>query len=491
MNNIALAVIAFVIVIGPLILIHELGHFIAARLIGVTVLEFGIGFPPRALKLFEQGGTEFTLNWLPIGGFVRPLGEDFVRPVGDAATDEERLAFEKRQNEQSSLQARNIKTKSVMEAGPWQRIFFMIAGVLMNLLAGLILFALASLVGIPVLKSATVAVRGIAPNSTAAQAGLQVGDVITGVNGHTIAFSDDLQSALVGKTGVAVPLTVKRGDQTLSVSLASTAAAPISGMSGVFIMDVNAGSPGEKAGLKYGDHVLKMDDQVISVTNDLFTFDNAHLGKSVLMTFERDGKTQTVTIQMNAQAPAIGAGIATLPDDAIGKTDEPSKKIIVILETTGLELLNLNPITKVEAQPIGVAISDGFAGVWNVIASTVTVPIRIIRGQLSVQQARPASIVGISGMGAQVIQQSVDLKQSYPLLNFAAVISVAIGITQLLPIPGLDGGRILFVLIELLRGKPLKPEREGMVHLIGLLLLLGFMAIFIVNDVLNPILLPK
>ncbi len=486
MNNIALAVIAFVIVIGPLILIHELGHFIAARLIGVTVLEFGIGFPPRALKLFEQGGTEFTLNWLPIGGFVRPLGEDFVRPVGDAATDEERLAFEKRQNEQSSLQARNIKTKSVMEAGPWQRIFFMIAGVLMNLLAGLILFALASLVGIPVLKSATVAVRGIAPNSTAAQAGLQVGDVITGVNGHTIAFSDDLQSALVGKTGVAVPLTVKRGDQTLSVSLSPTAVAPAttaaySDIGGVFIVDVSAGSPGEKAGLKYGDHVLKMDDQLVATNNDLFTFDNAHLGKSVLMTFERDGKTQTVTIQMNAQAPAIGAGIATLPADAM----------LPMISATGLELLDLNPVTKVEGQPIGVAISDGFASVWNVIRTTVSVPLQIIRGQLSVQQARPASIVGISGMGAQVIQQSVDLKQSYPLLNFAAVISVAIGITQLLPIPGLDGGRILFVLIELLRGKPLKPEREGMVHLIGLLLLLGFMAIFIVNDVLNPILLPK
>jgi len=486
MNNIALAVIAFVIVIGPLILIHELGHFIAARLIGVTVLEFGIGFPPRALKLFEQGGTEFTLNWLPIGGFVRPLGEDFVRPVGDAATDEERLAFEKRQNEQSSLQARNIKTKSVMEAGPWQRIFFMIAGVLMNLLAGLILFALASLVGIPVLKSATVAVRGIAPNSTAAQAGLQVGDVITGVNGHTIAFSDDLQSALVGKTGVAVPLTVKRGDQTLSVSLSPTAVAPAttaaySDIGGVFIVDVSAGSPGEKAGLKYGDHVLKMDDQLVATNNDLFTFDNAHLGKSVVMTFERDGKTQTVTIQMNAQAPAIGAGIATLPADAM----------LPMISATGLELLDLNPVTKVEGQPIGVAISDGFASVWNVIRTTVSVPLQIIRGQLSVQQARPASIVGISGMGAQVIQQSVDLKQSYPLLNFAAVISVAIGITQLLPIPGLDGGRILFVLIELLRGKPLKPEREGMVHLIGLLLLLGFMAIFIVNDVLNPILLPK
>ena len=105
MSDFVLAVIAFVIVIGPLIFIHELGHFLAARLVGVTVLEFGIGFPPRAIKLFEQGGTEFTLNWLPIGGFVRPLGEDFVRPVGEAATDAERAVVERRQGERQAVEA--------------------------------------------------------------------------------------------------------------------------------------------------------------------------------------------------------------------------------------------------------------------------------------------------------------------------------------------------------------------------------------------------
>jgi len=93
MSDFLLAVISFLIVLGPLILIHEFGHFIAARLAGITVLEFGLGFPPRAVKLFEQGGTIFSLNWLPIGGFVRPLGEDFVKPVGDQATEKERAAF--------------------------------------------------------------------------------------------------------------------------------------------------------------------------------------------------------------------------------------------------------------------------------------------------------------------------------------------------------------------------------------------------------------
>src|SRR5688500_7057740 len=103
MNEFLLAVISFLIVLGPLVLIHELGHFIAARLVGITVLEFGIGFPPRAVKLFEQGGTIFSLNWLPIGGFVRPLGEDFVKPVGESATEAERKAYMQYQADMEAL----------------------------------------------------------------------------------------------------------------------------------------------------------------------------------------------------------------------------------------------------------------------------------------------------------------------------------------------------------------------------------------------------
>jgi regulator of sigma E protease len=140
-----------------------------------------------------------------------------------------------------------------------------------------------------------------------------------------------------------------------------------------------------------------------------------------------------------------------------------------------------------QGQPLGVAIQQGVSDAWGVLRSTVDVPLNLIKGTLNIQDARPASVVGISQMGAQVIQDSLDAKQSYPIWRFAAIISIAIGITQLLPIPGLDGGRILFVLIELLRGKPMKPEREGMIHLVGLMLLLGFMLIFVVNDLFNPI----
>src|ERR1700712_5735902 len=149
MSDFVLAVIAFIIVIGPLILIHELGHFFAARLVGVTVLEFGIGFPPRLIKLFEQGGTEFTLNWLPIGGFVRPLGEDMIKPADEKSTEKEREAFEKQQAELEQLGKKRVKTKSVMEAGPWQRIFFMAAGAGMNFVGAFLILVIAGMIGRP------------------------------------------------------------------------------------------------------------------------------------------------------------------------------------------------------------------------------------------------------------------------------------------------------------------------------------------------------
>ena len=454
-------------------LIHELGHFIAARLIGVTVLEFGIGFPPRAIKLFEPGGAEFTLNWLPIGGFVRPLGEDFVRPVGDAVTDEDRAAFEQRQATQSALEARHIKTKSVMEAGPWQRIFFMIAGVGMNFLGGFLLFVLAGLIGIPVVQSATIQVLGLAANSPAAQAGVQVGDVFTGLNGKPVAFSADVLQAFSGKIGQDVPITVKRGDQQLNLTLkpSSTASAEVGG---VFVLDVQPNSPGEKAGLQIGDRITQLNDQSIKVAKDVYDFGNANFGKQVTMTYNRAGVSQTVTLTLNAKSPAIGVGIGSLLTDA----------------TSGVQLADMHPVTKVQGLSLGDALKAGLADTWRIVVSTVSVPVDLIKGTLSIQQARPSSVIGISQMGAQVIQQSVDTHQSYPILNFAAIISVAIGLTQLLPIPGLDGGRILFVLVELLRGKPINPEREGMVNLVGLMVLLGFMLIFVVNDLLNPAVLP-
>src|SRR5215831_18412111 len=134
LGGLGLAIVAFLIVLGPVVLIHELGHFLALRAIGVTVLEFGLGFPPRALKLFEQGGTIFSLNWLPAGGFVRPLG------------DQDRLKWEIRQDELEAQGKKRLNAKTVNEANPQQRIVFLAAGIVFNLIGAFVVMVLAAMI---------------------------------------------------------------------------------------------------------------------------------------------------------------------------------------------------------------------------------------------------------------------------------------------------------------------------------------------------------
>ncbi len=484
LSNIALDILAFVVVIGPLILIHEIGHFVAARMIGVTVLEFGIGFPPRVVKLFTQGGTDFTLNLLPIGGFVRPLGEDMVRPVGDETVDKERIEFEKRQAEQSKSAdeegkaKRPIKTKSLMEAGPWQRIFFMIAGVGMNLITGFVLFVIVAMSGVPQLVSARVQVLAVAANSPSQQAGLQAGDVITGLNGEKVETSQDIDDLIGNRDAKEIKLVVKRGEQELNINVKPADVALISESGKVIVTDVSPGSPAATVGLKFGDQIIRVDNQDIKSNNDLLKYNEAHLEQEVTLTYSRNGQTGTVKLTPRKSPPAgqgpIGASIKTLQTDP----------------AYGLQLIDMDPVTRTVPLPFGESLRKGLDDTVKLVKTVISAPVNIIRGTLSVQDARPVSVVGIAGMAGQVVKNASDNHQGgAPILQFAAIISVAIGITQLLPIPGLDGGRILFVIVELLRGKPMKPEREGMVHLIGLMLLLGLMAIFVVNDIVNPLVL--
>jgi regulator of sigma E protease len=225
-----------------------------------------------------------------------------------------------------------------------------------------------------------------------------------------------------------------------------------------------------------GDRVVSVDNQPMCSTNDLFAFESSRLGKQVTFGFVRNGQFQSAPVTLNSQMPGIGAEIMTQrATDGFGVQ----------------KISDHDPVFVNQPLPIGTAIQQGLSDTWGVVYTTLDVPARLLRGTLTLQDAHPVSVVGISQMGAQVIQSAIDEGQTYPILRFAAVIGVAIGLTQLIPIPGLDGGRILFVIIELVRGKPMKPEREGFVHLIGLMLLLGFMLIFVVNDLINPVLLPR
>jgi regulator of sigma E protease len=179
----------FIVGIGILIVLHELGHFLVARSLGVEVEEFGIGFPPRLVKLFEAGGTVFSLNWIPLGGFVRPKGENDPSVPGGLAA-----------------------------ASPWVRLAVLVAGPLTNLLLGVILsIILLHSIGEPIPNK--VLIQGVLPESPAALVGLQGGDTIVSVNGEAITTVEQLQQSIQANLGEPTEIVYERGGQRNEVTV--------------------------------------------------------------------------------------------------------------------------------------------------------------------------------------------------------------------------------------------------------------------------------
>jgi regulator of sigma E protease len=189
MNTSILGGITFVVVFAGIILVHELGHFFVARLMGIEVEEFGIGFPPRAIKLFTWKGTDFTLNWIPLGGFNKIKGEDDPGIPGGMAA-----------------------------ANPWKRIPVLLAGVAMNLLTAVLVYTiLFSQMGIPDAHTAVVA--AVDPGSPAATAGLKVNDIIVTAAGTPINGYTQLVAITRNYLGKPLALTVSRDGQSLDITL--------------------------------------------------------------------------------------------------------------------------------------------------------------------------------------------------------------------------------------------------------------------------------
>ncbi len=187
--SVLFSILQLVVALSVLIILHEIGHFLAARITKVDVEEFGLGYPPRALTLFEINGTKYTLNWLPLGGFVRLKGEvDTDTPGGLHA------------------------------ASPWARLFIYAAGPLMNFLVGVLIFAfMYTQTGAP--DYTKVEIVGVASGSPAEQVGLQDGDIITGVAGITVDSTQILSETIYANLGEDVDLSFMRGEQAYQVSI--------------------------------------------------------------------------------------------------------------------------------------------------------------------------------------------------------------------------------------------------------------------------------
>lgn len=354
-----LRILEFILSLGVLIFLHELGHYLTSKLFKIEVEEFGLGFPPRLVKLFRIGETDFTLNWIPFGAFVRPKGENDPAVPGGLAN-----------------------------ASPLKRLCVLFGGPLMNLLTAVILFAVIyARVGVP--DMSRVLVAGVTENTPAQSAGIQPGDIFISADGSPITTASDLQTIVQTKLDLEMTFVLQRGDQQITLN---------------------------------------------AVPRKEHPSDQGPLG---------------VTLGVPYKSGSIGETIPL----AFKMTYYQSKELI-------------------------------------------SLPVRLLQGTVAASEARfvgPKGMYDIYSQARQLDEENAGSAIPAATVNtlwLLANISIALGVTNLLPLPALDGGRMLFVLPEIVLRKRVPAKYENMVHMIGFLLLLILMVVITAQDILNPIVLP-
>ncbi len=482
-NSFLSAVIAFGIILIPAIIIHELGHFFAAKMVGINVLEFGIGFPPRMVRLFMWGETEFTLNWLPIGGFVRPLGEDMIGPVV-----EEDVVYEEDGkpkaieyiSEREELIARGVpedKLVSVNEAKPIHRIFFMVAGAGANFISAILLFIIAALLGLPTEVGARVQVLEIPAESAFNIDAIAPGDAIERVNGELFATTGEMLEALRSSAGETVTLSMRRFDDDFESYEVSLSPSDAQANAYILVLEVIEDMPAHLAGVLPGDRIMALNGQALDYIDpmaDLHATILENAGSEMSVTVMRDGEEleffMTPAETASPSRGRIGLGLIAQYEAADG----------VVYQTA-------NPQVEFIPLPVGDAVVYGFQRTGDVLGMIIALPGQLISGAISPEEARPVSVVGISQIGSQFLQSSIENGAPSIILDFLGLVSIFLGFTNLLPFPPLDGGRVVFVLIEMVRGKPVPIQVENLVYRIGIALLLGLGVIVIIYDIINPL----
>lgn len=355
-----LTIIAFIFVIGILITVHEIGHFVAAKWSGIKVEEFALGFPPR-IASFKKGETQYTIGLLPFGGYVKMLGEE------DVSKD----------------------PRSFGNQTPGKRFLVSIAGVIMNFVLAWVLLV--------------------------------------------IGFS-------VGMTPLATP-----SDQVPGTRVKSQ----------VFVAEVMKDSPADKAGLQPGDELISASSASGSVDfkslSDVSSFTKNNLGKEVKIELKRsnDNMEKTATISSNADAP-LGVGIL---DQAVVR--------VPIYLAPWVALKEMWAIMKVMFSFLG-----SFFGLL------------FSKAEISNQVGGPVAIFNLSGAAARA--------GAMALLQFIALLSINLGLVNILPFPGLDGSRAFFIILEKIFGKRvLKEESENIIHNVGFLLLIALIIAITYKDIVK------
>ncbi len=445
-------VVMFLVIMTLLVFVHEMGHFLIARRCGVRVEVFSIGFGPEIYGWTgRDSGTRWRISALPLGGYVKFFGD---ADAASGPTDQTALSADERRV--------SFHSKSV-----WQRMAIVAGGPLANLLFALIaLMVLFMVLG----RSYTPSVIGVVePNGPAAAAGLQVNDRIVAADGRRIdSFEDVLQTAQMNP-GISIPVTVQRGDRKIDVAVKPAVRELVDrfgtshrlgelGISSLnslpVIGTVNAGSAAEKAGLKAGDRVVAVDGKEIASFLALREIIVASPEKPLNLTVERQGQPLSL-IATPARVTAKAAD---------GKTSEIGQ-------------LGFVNATVSEHQRLGPVSALGYAGEQIVFMTETifTVIKQIILGLRPANEiGGPLRIAKVSGEASQIGWEAVAM--------LVIGLSVTLGVFNLLPVPMLDGGHLVFYLFEAVRGRPLSLRTQEYALRFGLFLVLCLVVFATWND---------
>ena len=428
--NIVLAILALSI----MIIVHEFGHFIVAKANGVRVKEFSIGLGPRLCGIRTKE-TDYCLKLLPFGGACVMQGD-----VDDETSDE-------KQDE-----TRSFENKSV-----WARISIIAAGPIFNFLLAFVF----AVIIIGRLGYSPAKVYSVEEDSIAYEAGIREGDVITKINGRTISFDTEYSTYRLVYPEKTMNITYVRDGKKYKTTLVPNKVTKTAYRVGITIQgepvtiaEVSDG-PAKDAGIKVNDVIKKINGKEVKNTSDVGTFMSEKEGAECTFTLLRDGNTVEVKVTpILTEYEEVETGMVVYSQYVKG---------------------NAWTTLKYSASQVRYSIATVFDSFHMLFAGQVT----------SKDIAGPVGIVNVISNTVESSKEDGTLYVILNLLYLIVLLSANLGVMNLLPIPALDGGRLVFLLIEAVRGKPIAREKEGMVHFVGMALLMVLMVIIMFNDIRN------
>jgi len=448
MDDILFKILAFVVAVGLLVAVHEFGHFWVARRLGVKVLRFSIGFGrPLWRRQSAPDEPEYVIAAIPLGGYVKMLDEH----EGPVPPAEVHRAF----NRQSL----------------WVRTAVVVAGPLFNFLFAIVAFWLVLTLGETGIRPL---IGEVEPGKAAARAGLQVGDEIVSINDRpTPTWSlalQELATASVGQPELRIAVRESGGGQKVRVMSSSDVAEtrdllahlgmtperpaipPVFGK-------ILAGEPAELSGLREGDRILSADGESLDDWGQWVKYVQARPGVDIDLLVERDGQSQQITL---TPAPYARNG------EVIGRIGASNQPVPGLIERYQVKY----------RMGWGEAMPAAVVKTWEYSILTLKVIWRVLTGEASIHNlSGPITIADAAGKTASI--------GFVYFLKFLAVVSISLGVLNLLPVPVLDGGHLLYFAIEAVKGSPLSEAAMMQGQKIGLVMLLGLMTLAFYVDILR------